>query len=252
MSDMLGKGVASFKAVLRLALPYSILQAWNAYKNKQNVDPDADVKTIFSAIYKSNKWGGQPGDFFSGSGSDAQATIDYVRVVTKFISDHQLKSVVDIGCGDFRVGAQIVKSGLNYIGVDVVPNLIERNNREFARPGLVFIEANAIEDEMPDADLCLIRQVLQHLSNEQIIKILSKCAKYKYVIVAEHHAGQSHFKKENCDKFAGSDVRVFQGSGVYLEKHPFVQENLSVLVRSKPSKWLLSRDEVITTYLIKN
>src|SRR5262249_6315737 len=72
----------------------------------------------------------------------------------------------------------------------------------------------------PDADLCLIRQVMQHLSNREISRLLKKTRKYAYVIVAEH---QSEIDvTPNIDIQHGHATRVdLHGSGVYLDKPPF-------------------------------
>ena len=72
-----------------------------------------------------------------------------------------------------------------YIGIDVVPSLIERNRSTFVA-NIEFKCLDIIKDKLPDADLCLIRQVMQHLSNREIVRLLKNTKRYRYVIVAEH------------------------------------------------------------------
>jgi hypothetical protein len=55
--------------------------------------------------------------------------------------------------------------------------------------------ADIIEDKLPEGDLCLIRQVLQHLSNRQISRVLANCTKFPYLVVTE-------------DVYSGPRVRV--------------------------------------------
>jgi len=56
------------------------------------------------------------GAFCSGSGSEASVTQLYVDWVTGFIRRNRINSVLDIGCGDFRVGEQLLATGITYIG----------------------------------------------------------------------------------------------------------------------------------------
>lgn len=109
-------------------------------------------------------------------------TKPYIELINQFLKEKAVKKVVDLGCGDFRIGNQINKEGIDYTGVDIVSALFERNNKIFGKPNVRFACANAVDEELPDADLCLIRQVLQHLSNKDIEAMLNKCRKYKYVI----------------------------------------------------------------------
>ena len=71
---------------------------------------------------------------------------------------------MDVGCGDFSVASGFVDQLDEYVGIDVVDSLIRRNSADFGRPGIRFLKANAAREELPKADVCLIRQVLQHLS----------------------------------------------------------------------------------------
>jgi hypothetical protein len=77
------------------------------------------------------------------------------------------------------------------------------------------------KDSLPPADLLTIRQVLQHLSNNKIKKILNNVNKYKYVIITEHLLKDGFVKKHNKDKPTGPDIRLIDNSGVYINKPPF-------------------------------
>jgi len=72
---------------------------------------------------------------------------------------------------------------------------------------------------LPAAGLCLIRQVLQHLNNEEIARTLANLKNFTWVLISEHVP--VHPKSINRDKPHGPDVRVRYGSGVYVEQPPF-------------------------------
>jgi SAM-dependent methyltransferase len=207
---------------------------------------------VFTDIYQNNRWGGCRGEYYSGDGSDEHMISEFVSAVRGLIQCQSIRSVVDLGCGDFRVGSQIVSEALDYTGIDIVAPLIERNNSEFISKKVRFLVRNIIDDQLPVADLCIIRQVLQHLSNEQIARILNKASAFSFVVIAEHHPAPTRVRIRNLNKAAGSDVRVLFDSGVYLETPPFGLRNLSVLCRTPVTNPLVHMGEIITTYLIDN
>ena len=109
----------------------------------------------------------------------------------------------------------------NYLGVDIVMPLIQRNQEKYGNATTRFLQLDIVGDELPGGDVCFVRQVLQHLSNEQISKVLSKLKQYKYVFITEHYPTENDAIKPNMDKPHGGDVRVCDNSGVYLAESPF-------------------------------
>jgi hypothetical protein len=204
------------------------------------------VEQTFETVYKRNLWGGADGEFYSGQGSDPEVTASYCRFVRRFIQERNIKSVVDLGCGDFRVGQNLVVPGTVYTGIDIVPDLIERNTREFAAPNVSFRVINAIHETPPPADLCLIRQVLQHLSNEQILAVLRNCSGFRYLLVSEHLT-LSEASDVNIDKPHGPDTRA---SGTRMDLPPFSRQTETVLEVGLAAIGLGDR-EVIRTVLIE-
>ena len=190
------------------------------------------TEDVFNEIYAKNEWGGGPGEISSGSGSRGKAAEVYIQTINAFVTQHGIKSIVDIGCGDFYIARQILDlagPGISYSGLDVARIVVETNNQKFARNGVAFHWANAVTDELPAADLCLVRQVFQHLSNKQISAILPKLLRYKWAIITEHYPSPADFKAFNLDKPQGSDTRLFDGSAVYLDRPPFNLRNISLL-----------------------
>jgi Methyltransferase domain len=180
------------------------------------------VKDAFAEIYNSGFWGTREGArFCSGEGSSREDLVNpYCAEVEKFIDSHHIQNLVDLGCGDFNVGSRLRTHVGTYTGVDVVPALIEYNQKQFGDKDVAFKCLNIIDDDLPEGDLCLIRQVLQHLSNAQIELVLPKLARYEFVIVTEHVYEGPGFKP-NMDKPQGPGTRIPRQSGVYLDAPPF-------------------------------
>jgi SAM-dependent methyltransferase len=202
--------------LLRQIRPY-LLQRWDAKFERQ---PAVDV---FAAVYREGKWGGNPDqDFYSGGGSHKEyLVIPYIDAVRGFLRTLTSRpSVVDLGCGDFNVGSQLRPSCGRYVACDVVPDLIRRNRTKFSGLQVDFRCIDIIEDDLPDGEVVFLRQVLQHLSNAQIVKIVQKLYSHKFLVLTEHIPAKSGFPP-NLDKSNGHCIRLSQGSGIVLTEPPF-------------------------------
>jgi SAM-dependent methyltransferase len=174
----------------------------------------------FQSIYRAKRWGDDGNPFYSGHGSRGPVCEQYCAAVVKFIEDRQVRSVVDLGCGDFSVGRRIQEAtGVRYTGIDVVPELIEHLKSTVHHPLVEFQCADITRDKLPSADLCLIRQVLQHLSNEEIHRVLANLGSFTQTLISEDVP--VHPKSINRDKAHGPHVRSRFDSGVYVEQPPF-------------------------------
>jgi SAM-dependent methyltransferase len=180
------------------------------------------VSEAFSDIYRTRAWGSlEDRPFCSGDGSVREEAVGpYCAMVRDFIAANNIRRVVDLGCGDFAVGSRLIGPAVHYVGIDVVPDLIRYNQECFGAPGIEFRCINIIDDPLPPGDLCLVRQVLQHLSNAQILKTLESLRRYRHVIATEHvYVGAG--VRRNRDKPQGPGTRIPRRSGVFLESSPF-------------------------------
>ncbi len=183
------------------------------------------TKEIFDNVYRDSYWGVDEEESpISGRGSHEKEVVEpYVEEVSALLTLLELPTVVDMGCGDFNVGKRLVAKAARYLACDISETIIEINRKRFASENLQFRIVNLIEDPLPRADVCLIRQVLQHLSNRDILAFVDSLhaeRPYRYLIVSEHVA----FGKDlalNQDKPTGPGTRVESRSGVDLELAPF-------------------------------
>jgi hypothetical protein len=205
------------------------------------------TQEIFVRIYDEREWGtsdhpNQP--FFSGDGSHNDTVVcTYVKAVEGFLGKLENRpDVVDLGCGDFFVGAQVRSLCNNYIACDIVPKLINYNRDKFSHLNVEFRVLDLTTEDLPDGEIVFIRQVFQHLSNAQILQTLPKIvSKYRYLVLTEHLPENSNFMP-NRDKAPGLDTRKRIKSGVVLTSPPF---NLNAkdeqeLCRIKHSSGLVS------------
>ena len=219
----------SIKAAIKKLTPGPI---WMMSRNLrrlviENQDRKRSTKDVFTQIYSDNLWkekhsfADKDFPFYSGPGSDDDSANPYLECVNTFIKIHNVKSVVDLGCGDFRLGSRIGDHSVHYTGVDIVEPLIQANQARFGNDRIEFRCLDIIADDLPAGELCLVRQVLQHLSNAQIARILSKLRQFSWVIVTEGWPGPAGTFRPNRDKAHGRDARLVWNSGVVLSEAPF-------------------------------
>lgn len=219
----------------------------------QRLNETRPAAMVFDGIYRKGVWGGSVHMPCSGVGSRGRAVDEYVRMVVEFAKANDVRSIIDIGCGDFQVGRRLTDSlgpACRYVGVDVASIVVQHNNRTYARDHVSFMHCDAGEEDMPGADLYLVRQVFQHLSNAQICRILDRLDASKRTIVTEHIPLDDDIRVYNLDKPHGPDTRIEDGSGVFLDRFPFNLGLTELLdVRPGPSdgwdgrivSWLLQR-----------
>ena len=204
------------------------------------------TKNVMNQIYEMHFWGGNQFDFYSGTGSHNPKIIDpYLKVVITFLETHKKPLVVcDLGCGDFNIGKHLTKHTRKYIAVDIVENLIHRNKNLHQEDNLAFYCLDITKDVLPPGDCIILRQVLQHLSNNDIEKVVKKITAYKYIILTEH-IPLGNFVP-NKDIISGQGIRLKQNSGVNLLEPPF---NLKIKDQQQLGEYILENNKgrIVTT-----
>jgi len=149
---------------------------------------------VFIDIYKHNCWE----DGGSGIGSAITYCQKYLDYVLPLIEN---KKVLDLGCGDFRIGSQLYPTAREYVAVDVfschfadgTTNLTFVEN-DFSVPTHI----SQLFKEHGPFDVVLLKDVLMHWTDEEIIPFAKELAglswktllvanKYKYVRKPEYN-----------------------------------------------------------------
>lgn len=104
----------------------------------------------------------------SGSGSYGRLAQYKADFLNKLIEEKQVKSVLDMGCGD---GNQLsMLRDVPYVGADVSISVLEKNRERFAgRPNTKFVHVDdlAVTDRF---DLTMSNDVIYHLVEDDIFK----------------------------------------------------------------------------------
>ncbi|HVV17711.1 MAG TPA: class I SAM-dependent methyltransferase [Polyangia bacterium] len=136
------------------------------------------VSEIFGEIYRNDRWNGG-----SGPGSLPGVNRPYVRFIQSMLRLNDVRTVVDLGCGDWQFSRGIDWGTTEYLGLDVVPHIVERNRRVYGTPSVSFAVAPPEANQLPSADLLLVKDVFQHLSNRRVQEHVAVFPKFKYVLV---------------------------------------------------------------------
>lgn len=123
---------------------------------------------IFQEIYKTNYWRGESR---SGEGSDLIQT-QQIRVdLPRLLKRVRATSMLDLPCGDF-FWMQHVDTDIEYIGGDIVAEIVDLNNQKYGARNRRFLRLDVCEDRLPKVDLIFSRDLLVHLSFEDIRRAL--------------------------------------------------------------------------------
>merc|ERR1711879_340528 len=210
-----------------------------------HADSNDKLTKVFSNIYKNNVWGNGKNRPTSGGGSSPGATLQYRLYLHALLTNKHIKSVVDVGCGDWAFSRLIDWSGVDYKGFDLVENVIVKDKEQYEAPNIHFAVGNALE-ELPKADLLIIKDVLQHLSLGDIQKFLDVNVlngKYKYVLVTGGHSK---------DRFVPNvDIEPGHVREVSLEIPPFnVTQAKPVLFTEMGCSYCIGKHGGLQTWLM--
>lgn len=128
------------------------------------------LEKIFTKIYNYNResLAGSP----SGPGSDLEHTQVIRNLLPSLFRELELSSVLDIPCGDFNWMRYVDLAGMEYVGADIVAELVESNRANYATENITFEHLNLIQDDLPAVDLIFCRDCLVHFSFDDIFKAL--------------------------------------------------------------------------------
>ena len=134
-----------------------------------------DRKDAFIKHYNDNLFQGKQSK--SGPGSDIDQTATIKNELVKLCNNLDVELLLDIPCGDCMWVQDIWNElDIQYIGADIVPDLIANNIKKYPQGTNTFILLDAVVDILPDVDLMLCRDCLVHLTTESSLKVLKNFA----------------------------------------------------------------------------
>jgi SAM-dependent methyltransferase len=200
-----------------------------------------EEKKLFTEIYKKNIWNGKESK--SGPGSDYENTKYLIPELSRFIDDYDIKSMLDIPCGDFNWMKRVSLNNVAYTGGDIVDDLIASNQSKYQKANIKFKVLDILNNKLPKVDLMLVRDCFVHLTTEDIQKALMniKDSKSKYLL-------STSFTWRHMD--SNKKIKTGGWRRINLEDKPFsLPKPITYLVEGEP---LYHRDKSLGLWLIKD
>ena len=138
------------------------------------------MQSVFTHIYDTHAWPGK--ESYSGPGSTLKETEAIRKKIPALLQELNIKTLLDAPCGDFN---WIQHADLNcldqYIGIDIVADLIQKNRQKYENEIHRFVCANIIADPLPQVDIILCRDFLVHLRFQDILQTLKNMKKSRSI-----------------------------------------------------------------------
>jgi SAM-dependent methyltransferase len=153
----------------------------------------------------------------SGPGSTVEFSAPYRAFVGHFIFEHDVQSVVDLGCGDGVIASHINWRNANYVGIDCIAERIERNRLQY--PLLNFACAD-VRTCCFSTDLVLVKDVIQHWPTADIVEWLSylrRTSAFKYALITNCN----YERYGSIEGKVNTDVPIGGWRAIDLIKPPF-------------------------------
>jgi SAM-dependent methyltransferase len=169
----------------------------------------ASVEATFTKKYHRHQ--ARHMDSLSGPGSDLAQTAAVRQRLPGLLREFNCSSLLDLPCGDFY-WMNTLELDVDYVGGDIVAELIERNQRTFQGARRRFLRLDLQHDDLPVADLVLCRDCLVHFSNRDIVLALNnlKRSGSRYLLTTTF-----------VDRDRNSDIVTGKWRPLNLQRPPF-------------------------------
>lgn len=169
----------------------------------------------FTYIYDNKVWGEG-----SGGGSNPENNTEYISFLQEFLKEKEIKHVIDFGCGDWQFSQFIDWTGVRYLGVDCVLSVIAKNWDIYRNSYHIDFSHN---DNIKGykADLLIMKDVLQHWTDEAIIKFFKPILKnFKYILIT-NSKGTGYYQHPEVEGIITRPISALD--------YPLNQYNIEVL-----------------------
>lgn len=123
-------------------------------------------REIFENIYQTNLWGDASSR--SGPGSNLVQTAQIRQDIPRLLKQYGVKTLLDLPCGDFHWMKELDLPLEQYTGADIVEAIVKDNQSKYGSDKRKFIHLDILNDDLPQADLMLCRDLFGHFSFKDI------------------------------------------------------------------------------------
>ena len=171
----------------------------------------SSVSAIFNDIYMNKRWTNAGGG--SGAGSTLAYTVGARHILDEVVTQHNISTIGDVPCGSFHWMSTFMEEHprIDYTGVDIVDLGLSKVHKD--DPNLHFIQGDISVVPLPQVDLILSRDALQHLPFDIIhrtLKNIQKADPTWFLVGSYPEAGQNN-----------TDISIGEYFNIDLQRKPF-------------------------------
>jgi hypothetical protein len=163
------------------------------------------LRARFTLVHDHNLWGADESRSGWGSCRGAQSVAVAKAALRKAVTEHGVRSIHDIPCGDFNWMPDVLAEfgDVGYIGFDIVRAALHRNRDR--RPDVEFRWLDITAKAPPAADLIFCKDLLNHLSDADVRRAIANMRRsgstyllasnnsgYENSALPDHPAGSRH------------------------------------------------------------
>lgn len=133
------------------------------------------TEEVFTEISRTNTW--LESESVSGIGSSLLQTAEIINHLPNILRELNVKTFLDLPCGDFNWMQKVNMEAIHYTGGDIVQHIVTSNQEKYAREHIIFLQLDLLKDELGAYDMIFCRDCLVHLSFEDIRKAIKNIKK---------------------------------------------------------------------------
>jgi len=184
------------------------------------------TESAFRQIIAENKWG--VNESLSGGGSDLLQTEVIRERLPALLAELDVSTILDVPCGDFFWMKHVPMDDVEYVGGDILPEIIQRNDELHRRPNVNFRALNLLKDDLPKVDLILCRDCLVHFSYRDALTALQNIC----------DSGSTYLLTTTfADRRRNHDIATGQFRPLNLEAHPINLPPPILLINENCTEW---------------
>lgn len=132
--------------------------------NETQQQGDNSAASTFRRIYESGQWGP---NLLSGNAEEPSVKIPYLALLMAIQAANGFSTCVDLGCGDGRLTVQLPFGGVG--AVDVFDDHFKAIARRAPTVKLWKMDLDLDREQLPSAQVALLKDVLHHWPNKLVI-----------------------------------------------------------------------------------
>ena len=170
---------------------------------------------------------------YLGPRSELHVTKNIRRELSNFLSNFQIKTILDAPCGDFYWMSKMNLNNLKYTGGDIVEKVVIANNNNFKTNTINFIN---LESGINLSHIIFTRDCLVHLNNKEIFEVIKNVKNSKSKFFASTIFEKNYNKNASALTELWRPINVRMPPGTFPKTFFLLDDNSQTINKSDSYK----------------